>query len=71
MKVDDIVKLRRCEPYGTMKVKAIHPKGYKQRTFITVEVYYSSSVNETKWQFGLIKEFRKSDLQVVKGHPDE
>lgn len=66
MKIGDIVQLRRREPYGTMKVKAIYPKGYQGRGFITVEVYHSSSMNETKWEFGLIKEFRKSDLKVVK-----
>lgn len=62
MEVGDIVKLRRQEPYGTMKVKAIYPKGYKGRSFITVEVYHSSSMNEQNWNFGLVKEFRKSDL---------
>lgn len=66
MKIGDIVQLRRRQPYGTMKVKAIHPRGYQGRSFITVEVYHSSSMNETKWECGLIKEFRKSDLQVVK-----
>jgi len=66
MQPGDIVKIKNKSPYGTMKVKAVYPVGYKSHRYITVEVYHSSNANEKEWRFGLIKEFKKSELEILK-----
>ncbi len=67
MEEGDIVNLKR-NPYGTMKVIEILPKGYGDVKSPVVKVVMSSKKNEKDWGFGLIKYFRKFDLKKEQNH---